>query len=43
MKTFFGGGQTFQSRVNFGLAVEEHSIVSTKTSRIAVLPAVVPA
>jgi hypothetical protein len=28
--------------VNFGLALEEHSIVSTKTSRIAVLPAVAP-
>ena len=40
MKNFFWGGQTYQNRVNFGLAVEEHSFVSTKTSRTAVLPAV---
>jgi hypothetical protein len=32
--------QTYQNRVNFVLALEEHSIVSTKTSRIAVLSAV---
>ena len=32
--------QTYQNRVNFGLILEEHSIVSTKTSRMAVLPAV---
>jgi hypothetical protein len=39
MKNFFFC-QTSKNGVNFGLAVEEHSIVSTKMSRIAVLPAV---